>query len=131
MTTDSQPNGFSLIEVIFALLILSVGILAMGASTGHVMAQIQASELRTERMGAVRQAAETLRGTAWGSLENACSNASQNFGTDHYSVSCTVQLPAGNLKEVTLVTVGPGFRNGHFVSTVADTFAISIANPVQ
>lgn len=131
MTKETQPSGFSLIEVIFALMILSVAILAMGASTGHVMAQIQASELRTERMGAVRQAAETLRGTAWGSLETVCQAANQDFDTDHYDVQCSVQLAAEDLKRVDLVTVGPGFRNGRFAATVADSFAISIASPVQ
>lgn len=131
MTTTMHESGFSLIEVIVAMLILSVGILAMGASTGHVMAQIQASELRTERMGAVRQAAEMLRGTEWGSLENACQAAGETFGTDHYDLACDVQLVSGNLKQVNLVTAGPGFRDGRFDTTVADTFAISIANPVQ
>lgn len=131
MTQHSQPSGFSLVEVIIAMLILSVAILALGASTGHVMAQIQASELRTERMGTIRQAAETLRGTAFGSLENACSTAGSTFGSDNYSVSCTVQQPSEDLKLVTLVTVGPGFQSGRFNTTVADTFAISIAKPVQ
>lgn len=128
---DRRPNGFSLIEVIVALMILSVGILAMGASTGHVMAQIQAAELRTERMSAVRQAAETLRGTAWGILEVTCSNAGSTFDTDHYDVSCTVDQPSSNLKAVRLITSGPGFTRGQFSTTVADTFVISIANPVQ
>ena len=131
MTNDAQRSGFSLVEVIIAMMILSVGILAMGASTGHVMAQIQASELRTERMGAVREAAETLRGTAWGSLESTCSSVPDNFGTDHYTVRCSVQRPSTNLKLVQLITTGPGFLSGKFTTSVADTFAISIANPVN
>lgn len=131
MTKETQPAGFSLIEVIFAMLILSVAFLAMGASTGHVMAQIQASELRTERVGALRQAAETLRGTAWASLESVCAATNHSFDTDNYDVQCTVQLWTEDLKRVDLVTVGPGFRNGRFTATVTDSFAISIANPVQ
>ncbi|MFO7892285.1 MAG: prepilin-type N-terminal cleavage/methylation domain-containing protein [Longimicrobiales bacterium] len=130
MTSNVQRSGFSLVEVIIALMILSVGILAMGASTGHVMAQIQAADLRTERMGAIRESAEILRGTAWGSLETACANAGTNFGTEHYTVRCSVLRPSSNLKRVQLITEGPGFRSGKFTTTVADTFAISIANPV-
>ena len=128
-----EPNraGFSLVEVIVALMILSVAILAMGASTGHVMAQIQAAELRTERMGAVREAAETLRGTTWTSLETVCQSTDSGFGTEHYTVECSVLRPSRNLKLIELITVGPGFRSGRFTTTVADTFAISIANPVQ
>jgi prepilin-type N-terminal cleavage/methylation domain-containing protein len=131
MTTATRQPGFSLVEVIIAMMILSVGILAMGASTGHVMAQIQAAELRTERMGAVRQAAETLRGTSWDSLEQACANAGTTFGSRNYTLSCSVHQPSNNLKEITLVTVGPGFQGARFTTTVADTFAISIARPVQ
>ncbi len=127
MRNEDRRAGFSLVELIIALLILSVAILAMGASTGHVMAQIQAAELRTERMSAVRGAAEVLRGTAWGSLTTVCQSGSDDFGTDHYTVSCTVTQPSTNLQVVQLVTVGPGFVAGKFTTTVADTFAISIA----
>ena len=127
---DTRSGGFSLVEVIVALFILSVGILAMGASTGHVMAQIQAAELRTERMGAIRQTAETLRGTGWDLLETTCNNAGSTFDTDNYSVSCTVSLTGSDLKKVQMITSGPGFIAGQFNTTVADTFAISIANPV-
>lgn len=130
MTTQKQ-NGFSLIEVIVALMILSVGVLAMGASTGHIMAQIQASQLRTERVALVRQAAETLRGTAYGSIENVCSAASTTFGTEHFDLDCIVTQPANNLKRVDLVSVGPGFQAGRLVASVQDTFAISISEPVQ
>jgi prepilin-type N-terminal cleavage/methylation domain-containing protein len=131
MTHDTRQAGFSLIEVIVAMMILSIGILAMGASTGHVMAQIQAAELRTERMGAVRETAETLRGTAWASLESTCAGDMSGFGTEHYTVSCSVLQPSSNLKVIQLVTVGPGFEAGKFTTTVADTFAISMANPVN
>lgn len=131
MKRETLKAGFSLVEVIIAMMILSIGILAMGASTGHVMAQIQAAELRTERMSAVREAAETLRGTQWTSLESVCSSAPAGFGTEHYTVSCSVLRPSGNLKVVQLITSGPGFESGKFNSTVADTFAISIANPVN
>jgi prepilin-type N-terminal cleavage/methylation domain-containing protein len=130
MRNHTQQAGFSLVELIIAMVILSVALLAMGASTGHVMAQLQAAELRTERMSAVREAAEVLKGTAWSSLGSACESTSSEFGTEHYTVTCSVQQPGGgNLMIIQLVTVGPGFVAGKFNTTVADTFAISIANP--
>lgn len=130
MTTQRQQPGFSLVEVIIAMMILSVGVLAMGASTGHIMAQIQAAELRTERMGAVREAAEILRSTDWDALETACQNASDNFGTTNYALTCSVEQPETNLKRVHMITTGPGFKSGKFTTTVVDTFEISIAEPV-
>ena len=97
-TAKAQAPGFSLVEVIVAIFILSVGVLAMGMSTGHVMAQIQAAELRTERMTAFREAAEILRSTDWDTLETTCSNAGSSLDSDHYSVSCSVSQPEPDLK---------------------------------
>lgn len=125
--TDPRSGGFSLVEVIVAIFILSVGILAMGVSTGHVMAQIQAAELRTERMNAFRESAEILRSYGWANLDAACSNAGSILGTEHYTVSCSVAQPEQDLRVVTFVASGPGFQAGHFTTTMADTFSISIA----
>lgn len=130
MTTPTQPDGFTLIEVIVALMVLSVGILAMGASTGHVLTQIQMSELRTERVAVVRQAAETLRSADFHSVENVCAAASTTFGTEHYDLSCTVWQNAQHVKRVDLISVGPGFVDGKFVTSVPDTFAISVSEPL-
>lgn len=130
MSMNRQSSGFTLVEVIVALFILSVGLLAMGASTGHVMAQIQSAELKTERIAAIRQAAETLRSTGWSSLENACS-ADPYTSTDHFDVSCSVTTPYSDLKRVRVITSGPGFRSGRLQPSVADTFALNISEPVQ
>lgn len=127
MRMQNARSGFSLVEVIIAMLILSVGILAMGASTGFVMNQIQASQVRGERTAAVRQASEILRGTDWGSLETVCADA---FVAGHYSVRCEVSTN-DNLKRVRLITSGPGFDSGHFVRAHQDTFVVSLAQPVN
>lgn len=126
---NAQRSGFSLVEVMVALVILSIGVLAMGASTGYIMTQIRASELRTERMTAVRQTAETLRSTPWTSLEGTCGN--EGFTVGAFIVKCTVLQPQANLKRVELVSTGPGYREGRLMAVVPDTFAISIAQPVN
>lgn len=120
-------EGFSLVEVVVALMILSIGVLAMGASTGYIMTQIRASELRTERMTAVRHAAETLRASQWANLENICLN--NDFSAGLYRVQCSVNQPQNNLKLVQLVSVGPGYFDGRLQPSVQDTFAISLAQP--
>jgi prepilin-type N-terminal cleavage/methylation domain-containing protein len=130
MTTPTQPDGFTLIEVIVALMVLSVGILAMGASTGHVLTQIQMSELRTERVAVVRQAAETLRSADFHSVESVCAAASTNFGTEHYDLSCMVWQNSQHVKRVELISVGPGFVDGKLATSIADTFAISVSEPL-
>lgn len=128
MTKRTGPGGFSLVEVIVAMMILSVGVLSMGAATGYIMSQIRASELRTERMSAVRQAAETLRSGDWTELEATCQGDAFTMG--RYAVSCTVERANSNLKRVQLVSVGPGYSEGQLSPELSETFAISVAQPV-
>lgn len=128
MMPGIDRSGFSLVEVLIAILILSFGILALGSSTGYVLSQVQASELRSERTAAVRQAAEILGGTAWGSLETVCGDTT--FTTDNYTVGCQVEA-SGDLKRVRLISTGPGLQDGRMVQVKLDTFAISFAQPVQ
>jgi prepilin-type N-terminal cleavage/methylation domain-containing protein len=127
---SARRNGFSLIEVIVAMVILSVGILAMGASTGFVLTQVRAAELRTDRMTAVQQAVERLRGVDWDDLEAVC--GSQSFTLETFTVSCSVSSPPGaiHLKRVQLVSTGPGYRGGKLVRNVADTTAMGVARPL-
>lgn len=127
MSATTSRDGFSLVEVIIALLILSFGILAMGASTGFIMAQIRAAELRTERMTAVRQAAETLRGVPWDNLTTTC--AHEVFTVGAYDVTCSVTQPGSTLRRVQLVSTGPGYSDGQLRTGVAETFAISLPQP--
>lgn len=134
--TKSTPNpGFSAVEVIIGLLILSLAILAMGASTSRAMAQIQASEFRTERMEAVRKASESLRASAstpvgWANLADECAT-DPYVSTGSFDVTCVVSA-AGEVTRVTLITDGPAFIDGSFRQSVRDSlFSISLAKPVK
>lgn len=118
-------SGFSLVELIVALLILSVGIFAMGASSMFVLAQVRASQLQTERATAVRDAAERLRGMPWSTLETEC--PTRTFVSGPFTVECSI-MPAGpSLRVLELVSWGPGYRSAKLVQEMADTFVISIA----
>ena len=125
---NGARQGFSLVELIIALVILTFGILGMGVSTGYIMNQIRLSELRSGRMAAVRQAAEIIRGTTWSDVPVLC--ADSTFRLEDYVVTCQVSTPAATLQRIQLVSVGPGYLDGHMASGVADTFAISVAQPM-
>ena len=134
--TKSTPNpGFSAVEVIIGLLILGLAILAMGASTSRAMAQIQASEFRTERMEAVRKASESLRASAstpvgWANLADECAT-DPYVSTGSFDVTCVVSA-AGEVTRVMLITDGPAFIDGSFRQSVRDSlFSISLAKPVK
>lgn len=126
---STRREGFSLIEVIIAMLILSVGVLAMGGATGYVLSQVRASQLRTDRMTAVHEVTERLRAVDWDDLEAAC--AGTPFSVPPYTVSCQVSRPPGsnNLKRVDLISTGPGYRAGR-VQAVADTMMMGVARPL-
>ena len=130
MSTPAARAGFSLVELIIALLILTVGIFALGASSMYVLAQVRASELRAERTVAVRDAAESLRAVPWPSLPDECAN--RTFQSGRYSVRCTV-LPSSSIsfRVLELVSEGPGHLNQDVVQSAQDTSVISIAQPAQ
>ncbi len=121
-----QREGFSLIEVMVALVMLTLGVLAMAASTGYITTQIKIAELRTERMAAVHQAAETLRASDYDDLSSICDTASYAMGP--FSVQCSAST-AGDLTTVQLVSSGPSYVSGSWQTSWPDTFQITIAEP--
>lgn len=122
-------HGFGLIEVIIAMLILSVGVLAMGASTGYILNQIRASELRTERMIIVRGAAERLQSMPWADIvADPCQQPV--LATDRYSVTCHVTI-LSNRAHVRLISAGPGYSGGRLQTQAVDTTMLSIARRIQ
>jgi prepilin-type N-terminal cleavage/methylation domain-containing protein len=125
----ASRGGFTLVEVLAAIAILAVGVVALGASTGHAMTRIQASELQAERMLVVRQATDMLRRTEWSALESVCASGLPTFGSGEYSASCAVARPAENLKWVVIETTGPGLVSGQAVPSLMETTSISMVQP--
>lgn len=121
-------EGFSLVEVIVSMMILSVGILAMGSSTGYVLSQVRLAGFMTERNVAVREVSEQLRAIDWSNLESECS--SNTFTVGDYTVTCTTEQQAVHLMKVNLVSVGPGYVSGDMAPEVSDTTAMVLAEPM-
>ncbi|MGH7475366.1 MAG: type IV pilus modification PilV family protein [Longimicrobiales bacterium] len=119
-------EGFSLVEVVVALLILSVGLLAMAGTTGAIFTQIRVAERRTERVSAVQAAIEEVRTSAWTNLPTACTNLNRQIG--QYTITCSSTLPATNLVRLNFISTGPSYSSGSgWQMNVADTFQIQIA----
>lgn len=122
----SSREGFSLVEVVVAMLILTVGILAMAASTGYILSEVRMANFRSERNVAVGEVTQQLRAIQWSNLPSACGS---NYTVGDYTVSCTVNQPTVNLHEVILVSVGPGYSAGAVDFEVVDSTAILFARP--
>lgn len=120
----SVRGGFSLIEVIVAMLILAVGILATAASTGFIFTQLNDSGADTERAAAVQQVVEQLRASPFGEIETQTEGQAITVG--RYRVWWTVE-DQPNVKQVTIVSEGPGFATGEgMVDTKRETVVTSI-----
>ena len=123
--TTNRPmadGGFMLVELLVALVVLTVGILSLGLVAGGINQQVKASDISVERSASLRAAVEEIRATPFEDL------ASGSVTIDAYAVSWTITASASSYKEVEIVTIGPGMAPGldggtrRLLATVADTF---------
>ncbi len=94
--------GFSLVEVIVAMLVLTVGLLGLAAGTGWMLRTVEMGELETTRSAALQSAVESLRAEPFGDL----ADGSETFGD--YTVSWTLGSAGSQSQEVEFVVTGPG-----------------------
>lgn len=125
---DAQNNrgGFSLVEVVVAIMVLSFGLLAMAASTGYVASQLRSTSFDTQRNLARQQIIEQLRSTIFTNL--ATNTTGQTVG--RYTVRWNVTTVNSSQRTVQIITVGPAYRaNQGARTTVTDTSSIMILSP--
>lgn len=126
---NEARGGFTLVEVVIALVLLTAGLLAVAGGTGHMLTQMSLADARTARIAAIQNAAEQVRASDYTQLSSTCANGS--LVTGRYTVDCTVTQLGNDLTAVYLVSDGPGLRNGRIHASVIDTFVIRIAEPAQ
>ena len=122
-------SGFSLIEVMVGMLIFAVGVLALSASTGYMGLQIRAADMRTERSVAFQQVSEQLQAAPFDDVVDLTQANAQVIGS--YLAWWDVDSLSWALKEVAVVTEGPGFIDGQRADEVVDTLIIRLARPVR
>ncbi len=126
-------QGFTLIEVMAAMVILTVGLLGLAASSTFMSVQVRVAGLRSHRMAAVAEAAESMRLTNFDGIVNRAAGSAVAY--DGYNVWWNVTNGASvngqvNFKSVAFITRGPGYVLGHgWSTTAADTFVVSFFRP--
>ena len=122
----SGQAGFSLVEVMIATMILTIGLLAMAASNAYVAAHLKSSTYATQRTQAKERLVEELRATTYSTI--ATNNTARTVG--RYSMTWSVATN-GLAKTVTLYTSGPAYRGGTRGqrTTVVDTMSFDILSP--
>lgn len=123
-----EANGFSLAEVVVAMLILTVGVLAMAGMTGHVVSRLQQSNRETERTVAVQHAVEAIRAQPFADVESRGEEHALTVG--HFNVWWEVEPVSASRKVVRISARGPGYLpRGGWSDTLVTTTLISIYQP--
>ena len=108
-------KGFSLLEVLIGLMILSIGMLGIAAmTTTSIQTNANANHL-TEAMNIGQAQMEKLKITPWGTLANSPSPSTVTSKTGVAFSNTWTIATTGNLKNVTLVTSWVDRTNTHML----------------
>lgn len=127
-TGTLSRGGFTLVELIVAVVVLAVGILGTLGTLTILNRQATLADLRAERSRATGQVLERLRALPWDSVDSGSDSVGRFFL--EWGV-----VPEGQAKRVTLTVRGPGpgaIPGGPAVSLVpdlVDTVTYRIARP--
>lgn len=119
--------GVSMVEVIMAMVILTVGSLGMAGTTLHVVREVAVGKVTSERASATQSVLERVRALPFDSVDAG----SQSVG----SFVVTWSIPEENVrtKLVHLVSVGPGLVTGSngpaLVANATDTLTFRLYRP--
>ena len=116
-------KGFSLIEVIMAMLILTIGVLGLASTTAHIVRQITLADLMTERSVAFQTVIDRLQSLPYDSV------VAGDDSVGIFYLRWTVTPDGAQNKIVRLYTRGPGISVGAFPTNnpqKVDSFDIRI-----
>jgi len=118
----SRRGGFTIVEVIIAMIVLSLGVVALAGTTMLIVRQVTLANVMTQRSVALQSVIERLQATSFDNVGSG-SDSSGVFDMTWSSISETSQS-----KLVSVITIGPGVMTAAGASfpilgaSVADTF---------
>ncbi len=122
-------SGMTLVELLVAMMILTIGILGMAAGTGWMIRSVDLTRLDTERAAAIQAGVEEVKATPFATL----GSGSRTEGAFQITWSVVEQAP--NWREVRVIVSGPGRASGSagtraaIVQDVADTLLYRVVRP--
>ena len=96
-------NGFSLVEVMIALTIMSVVLIALGGLMFQVAQQSRSSAATTYRTAAAQKAAAHIQTLPWNNIDGASGCTADSSGLMAYNRCISVTNPSAEMKQVTVV----------------------------
>lgn len=119
-------EGLTLVEMVVAMLVVSVGLLAMAGASGLMAIQIRVADLRTERMAAIQQAVEEVRAKPFTEIEELEKDEAIKVGD--FTIWWDVESVGPNLVHLHVHSSGPGFELGSgWTDSAEETLTVSIA----
>ena len=70
-SADGHSGGFTLIEVVMSMTILTYGVLGVAATTLNVVRQVQIAEMDTDRTAVTQSVIERVRAEAFDTYQTA------------------------------------------------------------
>ena len=121
---DAARQGFSIVEVIIAIVVLTIGVLGLAGTTGYIVRQITLADLMTERAAAFQTTIDRLQALPY----DLVTTGSDRVGV--FAVTWTAVDNGAQNKTVTILTRGPGLnRSSPFPAlgpSVVDTFTFRV-----
>ena len=110
---DRQRGGFTLLEVVMSIMILTYGVLVLAGTTLHVLRMVQIAEMDTDRTAMVQSVIERVRAESF----NTHRAGSDTSGA--YTVAWQTWAESSVEKGLRVVTTGPGLVNNGGPVTIA------------
>lgn len=121
-TADRQ--GFTMVEVIIAIVVLAIGVLGLAGTTAYIVRQITLADLMTERAAAFQTTIDRIQSLPYANV----TAGADSVGV--FAVRWTAVDNGAQNKTVTILTFGPGLdRSAPFPalgSRVVDTFTFRV-----
>ena len=120
----ARRNGFTIVETLVAIIILSVGVLALASSVGGITRMLSSGQRKTRASTIAASVLDSLRNAAY-SASPKCTGlvsgawSATNYGS-HYSTAWTV-TGTGKSRRITIVVgyrVGTRAQGDTLVSTI-------------
>ncbi len=139
---SGQRGGFSIVELIVALVILTMGMLAMAAGSSYATIEVRGSALRSQRAAAVASIIEQVRAqgsttAGFDGLTSLSSSTPQTVGRvkvwyDVAAESTPSLVNANGLKRITIWTQAPRYQaGGRWITPSAEGFVFDLYAPVK
>ena len=123
-------GGFSLVELVMSLIVLSFGVVGLASTTLSITRQLTLAEVTTARVTAIQSVMERIRVTPYDSLDVG----GDTIGAMVVSWAATGSTPQD--KVVRIVAVGPGVlsisagqSSSMLSNAVADTVVYRVLRP--